>query len=349
MHRALAALVVVALLLVPPHPLAGAPARRTPTLVVIVVVDQMRADYVEKFGRYWTSGFRRLMDEGAWFRQAAYPYLTTVTCAGHTTVVTGSLPRTHGIISNAWWDRAAGKSVPCVSDPDQTLISYGRPAKGGTSAHFMRVPTLGDELRVQAAVPPKVVTVSLKDYTATVMAGRHADVATWFDLGAQSFMTSTAFASAPVPFVTRFIASHPMESAFGTTWTKMLPDEAYLYADAGLGERPPAGWTSTFPHVLNGQGGDKPDAAFYRQWDESPLSDAFLGQFAEAAVDEFKLGQGPGTDYLAISFSALDIVGHDFGPRSHEIQDVLARLDLTLGALIPTSTGWSGVPTTCSP
>jgi predicted AlkP superfamily pyrophosphatase or phosphodiesterase len=334
MHRSWTALLVAGAILASAHPCADGPARRTPKLVVIVVVDQMRADYVEKFGSHWTGGFRRLMGEGAWFRQAAYPYLTTVTCAGHTTIVTGSFPRTHGIVGNAWWDRAAGKSVNCVSDPDQTLVSYGHPATGGTSTRNMRVPTLADELRVQAGVAPRIVTLSLKDRTATTMAGRRADVATWFDEAAESFVTSSAFAASPVPFVARFIAAHPIEAAFGTAWTKMLPETAYLYADDGLGEKPPAGWTATFPHPFKGRGGNTPDAAFYQQWDESPLSDAFLGQFAEAAIDEFKLGQGAGTDYLAVSFSALDIVGHDFGPRSHEIQDVLARLDVTLGALL---------------
>jgi len=305
-----------------------------PRLVVILVVDQMRADYVERFGHQWTGGFRRLMDEGAWFRLAAYPYLTTVTCVGHSTIVTGSFPNTHGIVANNWWDRGDGKPVNCVSDPTKTLVSYGEPAKGGTSTRNLLVPTLGDELRMQSAVPPRIVTLSLKDYTATTMAGRTADAVIWFNLGAKSFMTSSAFTPKPVPFVAEFLKAHPMEGDFGKAWTKLLPESDYLYPDDGASEVAPGGWTTRFPHQLAGLGTGKPDSAFYVQWDESPYSDAFLGRFAEAAIDHYKLGQGAGTDYLAISFSALDLVGHGFGPRSQEVQDVLAHLDRTLGSLM---------------
>ena len=130
-RQTLVSLVVAFLLLAVCVPLASTAPRRTPKLVVILVVDQMRADYVEKFGQNWTSGLRRLMNEGAWFRQAAYPYMTLVTCVGHSTVVTGSLPSTHGIVANAWWDREKGATAGCVADVDQSLISYGVPAKGG--------------------------------------------------------------------------------------------------------------------------------------------------------------------------------------------------------------------------
>ncbi len=298
----------------------------------------MRADYVEKFGSTWTGGLHRLMTEGAWFREAAYPYLTTVTCAGHSTVVTGSLPATHGIISNNWYERETGKTVNCVADPDEKLVAYsGQPVVGGTSTKYLRVPTLPDELRAQMSVPPHVVTISLKDYTATTMAGRRADAATWFNPGAHSWITTTAFTKTPVPFIADFIKAHPIEDEFGKTWAKLLPESAYLYPDDAASEDTDV-WTRTFPHVLTGKSDKpdpaRPDAAFYVQWDTSPFSDAYLGQMAECAVDALKLGQGAGTDYLAVSFSALDMVGHDFGPRSQEVQDVLARLDRTLGALL---------------
>jgi predicted AlkP superfamily pyrophosphatase or phosphodiesterase len=316
-----------------PDATTGQVPRPTPKLVVILVVDQMRADYVEKFGSHWTAGFRRLMSEGAWFREAAYPYLTTVTCAGHSSIVTGSLPATHGIIANSWFDRETGKALNCVADSDQSLVTYGEPVKGGTSTKNLRVPTLSDEMRAQMRVAPRVVTISLKDYTATTMAGRHAEAATWFSPSAHSWLTTTAFTKAPVPFIADFIKAHPIDADFGKTWTKLLPESAYQYDDDAVGENTET-WTRTFPHVLKGKAGDKPDTDFYVQWDTSPYSDTYLGAMAEYAVDALKLGRGAGTDYLAVSFSALDIVGHAFGPRSHEIQDVLARLDLTLGSLL---------------
>jgi predicted AlkP superfamily pyrophosphatase or phosphodiesterase len=332
-RRSTISLVIAVLSLVVCVPLASPAPRRTPKLIVILVVDQMRADYVEKFGQNWTGGLRRLMDEGAWFRQAAYPYMTTVTCVGHSTIVTGSLPRTHGIVSNQWWDREGARAMNCVADADASLISYGAPVKGGTSTKNLLVPALPDELRLQLGAAPRIVTASMKDYAATTLAGRRADAAVWFNSTARALTTSSVFTNAPVPFVASFVEAHPIDAAFGKTWNKLLPESAYLYADDATGENPPAKGTRTFPHPLRGPG-NSADADFYATWEASPLSDIYLGQFAEAAIDALKLGRGAGIDYLAVSFSALDLVGHDYGPRSHEVQDVLAHLDRTLGSLL---------------
>lgn len=314
-------------------PLVSAGAPSTPKLVVILVVDQMRADYVDRFRHQWTGGLRRLMDEGAWFRQASYPYMTTATCVGHSTIVTGAMPRTHGIVANSWWDRESARTVGCVGDPSVSLVSYGAPVKGGASTRNLLVPALPDELRLQLGTAPRIVVASMKEYAATTMAGRRADAVVWFNSAAGALTTSSAFANAPVPFVADFVKAHPIDADFGKTWDKLLPETSYLYADEGQGEAPPARWTRTFPHVLRGAS-DAPDADFYSVWEESPFSDAYLGRFAEVAIDALKLGQGASTDYLAVSFTALDLVGHDFGPRSHEVQDVLARLDRVVGSLL---------------
>lgn len=317
----------------PARPSAQA-SRPAPKLVVLLVVDQMRADYVDKFGVHWTGGLRRLIDDGAWFREAAYKYMTTVTCVGHSSIATGALPRTHGVVGDSVWNRETGTLANCVADPDTTLVSYGRPVEGrATSTRVMRTSNLADELRAQSAVPPRVVTLSMKDYAATTLAGRRADAVVWMSAAARTLMTSSAFTSQPVPFVASFLEAHPIEADYGKTWTKLLPDSAYLYADDAEGELAPARWSRTFPHVLKGAG-NTPDGDFYSLWAESPFSDAYLGKLAEASIDALKLGQGSGTDYLAVSFSALDLVGHAFGPRSHEVQDVLARLDRTLASLI---------------
>ncbi|MBP7571943.1 MAG: alkaline phosphatase family protein, partial [Acidobacteria bacterium] len=139
------------------RPAAAVPAAR-PALVVILVVDQMRADYIDQYGDTWTGGFRRLMNQGAWFTQAAFPYSATVTCVGHATIATGSLPHTHGIVGNSWYDRASGETVPCAADPSTRLGRYGEaPDKTGFRAHRLLVPTLADELRVQMPHAPRVV------------------------------------------------------------------------------------------------------------------------------------------------------------------------------------------------
>ena len=317
-----------------PATFAGqSPAIHPPRLIILLVVDQMRADYVDRFGPQWTRGLRRLVKEGAWYRQAAYPYLNTLTCVGHATVSTGAFPARHGIINNSWFDREAGRSVGCTDDPGVTVISYGAPINGGYSTARLLVPTFADELRAQLPVPPRIVTFSIKERTAVVLAGRRADAVTWFNAGARSLATSSAYTSAPVSFVRRFLEANPIERDSGKSWVRTLPADRYLYEDAGPAEKPPSFWTSTFPHQLDGNPG-KPDDDFYDAWESSPFSDAYLGGLAEAAVDELKLGRGPGTDFLAISFTALDLVGHDFGPTSHEVQDVLVRLDQTIGSLL---------------
>jgi hypothetical protein len=130
-----------------------------------------------------------------------------------------------------------------------------------------------------------------------------------------------------------FVKSHPVERDFGKEWTRALPESAYLYEDAGIGEKPPAGWTASFPHSLGNSSG-KPDAQFYRLWPLSPDADDYMGEMAEASIDALGLGKGPGTDYIAIGFDVLDAVGHAFGPHSHEVQDTLVRLDATIGKLL---------------
>ena len=304
-----------------------------PALVVVIVVDQMRADYVQRYGFQWTGGLRRLIDRGAWFSRAAYPYLTTVTCVGHATISTGAFPRTHGIVGNAWFDRDLGRSVGCSFDPSVTTVSYAAPVAGGEGPSRLRAATLTDELRAQVPVPARVVTMSIKERTAIALAGHRADAVTWFNATAGGFVTSSAYTSARVPFVAAFTTANPVTADFGKEWTRTLPAERYLFADAGRGEKPASYWSAEFPHALTSKS-DVPDAQFFEAWGASPFSDDYLGRLAIASVDALKLGQGPGTDFLGISFSALDLVGHDFGPASHEVQDTLARLDRTIGALL---------------
>ena len=310
----------------------GAPAP-PPRLVVVIMVDQMRGDYVGRYGFQWTGGLRRLVDRGAWYRRAAYPYLTTVTCVGHATVSTGAFPRTHGIVGNSWFDRELGRSVGCSWDPSGTLVSYAAPGAGGEGPWRLQSAALADELRAQMPVPARIVTMSIKERTAIMLAGARADAVTWYNAAAGGFVTSSAYASAPVPFVAAFTRANPVTADFGKAWTRSLPVEQYVFSDAGRGEKPAGYWSAEFPHALKG-GGGTPDAQFFEAWETSPFSDDYVGRLAIASVDALKLGQAQGTDYLGISFSALDLVGHDFGPTSHEVQDTLVRLDRTLGSLL---------------
>jgi predicted AlkP superfamily pyrophosphatase or phosphodiesterase len=311
---------------------AQAPAR--PKLVVLLVVDQMRADYVDKFLPQWTGGLKRLVEEGAWFRDAAYPYAATETCVGHATVSTGAFPATHGMVANAWWDRKEQKLVTCTADSDPSVknIGYaGATPKGADTAWRMQIPSFAEELKFQTSGRTRIVSFSLKARAALTMAGHKADAVAWFDLGA--WVTSSVYGTQP--FIEEQAKSHPAKADFGKTWAFFLPEKAYWYGEKALGAVPPSGWDLTFPHPLRGKAGvGEPDPDFYNQWASSPYADTALTELAEKAVDTLKLGNSTGTDFLAIGYSPVDYVGHEFGPRSREIQDVLIRLDKDLGNLL---------------
>ncbi len=309
----------------------GLQAADSPRLLVTVVVDQLRADYLQVFNKHWRNGFRTLLDQGMVFENARYPYLVTVTCAGHATIGTGALPHRHGMVNNTWWQRKERSLTGCSSDPATSDITYGRPIRLGNSATHLLTPTLADELRGQKP-GARVVSVSMKARSAIGLAGHAADAVVWFDDPSGSWATSKAFAPGPVQAVKDFVEKNPYEKDLGRVWTLSGPPDSYVNRDAGIGERPPAGWNGLFPHPVNGRGGV--DAQFFALWQATPLADIYLGKLAASLVDSYKLGQGEGTDFLGVSFSVLDDVGHSFGPDSREIEDVLRQLDVTLGTLI---------------
>ncbi len=308
----------------PPPAAFAQSASPRPRLIVLVVVDQLRSDYLERYGARWNGGLKRLMQEGAWYTNGAYPYVSTVTCAGHATISTARFPRTHGIVMNSWYDRALRRTVDCTGDDRlQTVTSNGAVA-GGDSAAKLEAKTFSERIKSAGG---RVVTLSLKGRSAIMPAGDHSDATVWFG-GGGTFVTSTAFSQELPQFVRDTLAAFPIagERTAGP-WTKLLPEEAYSGDDEGVGEKPPAGWTASFPHPI-----DIPQ--FLSAWQTSPRSDIYLQRLAAAAIDSYKLGQGQRTDFLSISFSALDLVGHAFGPDSHEVQDMLAQLDQTIGALL---------------
>lgn len=312
-----------------------APRPATPKLAVIIVVDQMRGDYVNLYGHQWTKGLRRLYDTGAAFVLAEYPYAYTVTCAGHATISTGAFPSTHGMVGNAWLDRESGRNIPCTDDQDATAIPFGGAA--GTERHGPRrllTTTLSDEIRLQSPRPATVAGVSLKPRSAISLAG-HASPTTYAvwteDSGAWS--TSTAYTATAPQAIDTWAATHQVSSAYGHVWERLRPESSYLFADDAPGE-PSA--RRIFPHTLTSRSG-KPDNSFATSWKRSPLGDAAVSSLAQHMVRTLKLGQADtGFDFLGVSFSSLDFVGHAFGPHSHEVQDLLMRLDESIGALLDT-------------
>lgn len=317
-----------------------------PKLVVILVVDQMRGDYIDKFQQQWTGGLKRLLNEGAWFHEAAYPYGATETCVGHSTISTGAFPSSHGMVANEWWDREQQKETTCTADAPVRNLAYGGTSAGaasnpagtvpgsapnvaGDSAGKMLIPAFAEELKFQSGAGTRVVTLSLKARAAITLAGHQADSVTWWDGATGLWQTSSAYPQ--TPFIAEYVKLHPVTADYGKTWAPLLAESAYLYEKTAFNAGPPPGYGATFPHPLRGAPeSNGPDHTFYLQWATSPYAESYLAHMASDAVDKLELGRGPSVDFLSVSFSSVDYVGHTFGPRSWEVQDELARLDRDL-------------------
>jgi hypothetical protein len=324
-----AVLAILLLLTLPLNDQVRGQARQAakPKLVVFIVVDQLRGDYPVRYANLLEHGLKRLTTRGAWFRNAAYPFQGTITCPGHVTIGTGTFPYRHGMIGNAWYDRATGRSVTCTADPDSLEVSYATSQGAGDTAKRMMVPTLAEIMRGQ--LKSRVASMSGKARSAIGLAGHSGDFVTWFgDRGA--WETSNAFTEAPVPWFIGFLKANPVTRDADKIWERALPPERYQFEDDVPFERGSGGWTATFPHPMGKAG----DAVYGQHWTQSPFADTYLGDMAQAAVDEMDLGTEDRIDFLGVSFSMVDAVGHAFGPRSHEVQDTLVRLDATIGKLL---------------
>jgi predicted AlkP superfamily pyrophosphatase or phosphodiesterase len=304
-----------------------------PKLIVVIVVDQMRADYIERFHNRWTGGLRRILDQGAWMSRAAYPYTVTETCPGHATVSTGVLPSVHGIIGNMWWDRQAAARVTCTQDASVRVVGANR-AGAGDSAASLEARSLAEQIR--SAIPgSRSVTMSAKARAAAMLAGHRADASLWLDESTGELLSSTAYGDSLPAFAKRFVEANPVAADFSQVWQLSAPLESYKGGRSVRGEGPPSGWTTSFPHPLSA-GEKAPGPAFVARWRASPFADLWLARLAAAAVEQMKLGRSGGVDFLGIGFSATDYIGHGFGPDSREIEDDLLVLDRTIGTLLET-------------
>lgn len=298
-----------------------------PKLVVAILVDQLRYDYLERFhDQFGEGGFRLLMDKGAFLANAHYDYMPTITGPGHASFLSGAPPSVHGIISNQWFDPRTGAGVNCVSDP--TVKGVGADDESGRrSPRNFIGSNLADEMRLR--FQSKVIGVSHKDRGAILPAGKKPAGAYWFHSGSGNFITSTYYREDLPDWVNTFNERKLPAGYIGQTWERLLDPALYQWPDEAAGEgRLDGEDTVTFDHhiVASEKEGFEPIIP-------TPFGNELLLQFALAALDGEQLGKGAGPDLLSISFSSTDYAGHRFGPYSQEAQDIVLRLDLQLAEL----------------
>jgi predicted AlkP superfamily pyrophosphatase or phosphodiesterase len=305
--------------------------------VLLVVVDQFRYDYLERFGElFGAGGLRRLQREGATWVEANYDHIPTETAPGHATLMTGAWPAETGIIANEWYLRDEKRRVNNVQDDTAKLIG-GVEGERASSPRNLLASTVGDELRLASNNRSKVIGISVKDRGAILPSGRMANAAYWYSSQTGLFVSSTYYFNQLPEWVTRFNAARPADKYFGARWERLAPPAEY----ERLAGRDDAPWEKgsdgktpyVFPHVVTG-GADKPGRDFYDALTVSPFSNDLLVSFAEQALSNEGLGADSDTDVLSVSFSANDIVGHRFGPYSQEVMDITLRVDRQIEQLL---------------
>jgi predicted AlkP superfamily pyrophosphatase or phosphodiesterase len=307
---------------------------KRPKLVIGIVVDQMRYDFLYRYdSKYGKGGFKRLMNEGYNCKNLHYNYGPTVTAAGHSSIFTGSVPNISGIIGNEWYDQPTQKTVYCVED--STVKTIGSSSNAGKmSPKNMLVSTVTDQLRIANSFNSKTVGVALKDRGSILPAGHTANAAYWFDGTDGSWITSTFYMNELPKWVKDFNDKKSANKYLNTTWNTLLPIEKYTEStpDDQPYETKFSGETkAVFPHDFLGTRG-----SIYELVKSTPFGNTLTKEFAMAAFENEKLGQGKYTDFLTVSFSSPDYAGHAYGPNSIEVEDIYLRLDKDLEEMLNT-------------
>ena len=282
-----------------------------PKLILAVVIDQFRYDYLNRFRKEYNSGLARLLEHGAVYTDAHHIHFPTVTAIGHSTVLSGATPALSGIVYNEWFDRDTGRMVTSVSDPDVKLVG-GTPGATGSSPHRLLVSTLAEEIKMQGQ-QAKCIGVSIKDRSAILPNGHSGDAAYWFDTRSDNWVTSTYYMQELPKWVQEINSTHPAQKHAGDSW---VPIDA----------------PNAKPLCTMAKGTDGIRAC--GEIEATPWGNEMIEQMAERAIVEEKLGQHTGTDVLSVSFSSNDYVGHAYGPDSPEVRDISIRTDRLLGKFL---------------
>ena len=305
-----------------------------PKLVVGIVVDQMRQDYVYRFwDTFGDDGFKKLVGEGYMLKNVHFSHIPTKTGPGHATIYTGTTPANHGIIGNEWYDRSSDEYINCISDPKYVTVGAVS-IKGEASPKKLLASTITDELKLSSQGRSKVISISLKDRAAILPSGHMADAAYWIDYTSGNFVTSSFYMKSLPGWVTKFNSKNLVENYLKGVWNLSL--DAALYKGSGPDD-------SQYEMRLYG----KKKALFPYNLSEmyeksgkneviqaTPFGNDLVAELALEAITGESLGKGNDTDFLAISFSSTDYIGHAFGPDAVELQDAYIKLDRNIASIV---------------
>ena len=314
---------------------ANAQNLKRPKLVVGIVVDQMRWDYLYRYyDRYSNDGFKRLITGGFSCENTFINHLPSVTAIGHATIYTGSVPSLHGIAGNDWTDQLTGRSVYCVSDTSVRPVGNATSSEGRMSPRNLLTTTITDQLRIATNFNSKVIGISLKDRASVLPAGHTPTAAFWLDDASGNFISSTYYMEDLPSWVKQFNNKKRIEQLVTNGWNTLYPINTYKQSDTDAksyegiltGEK-----TSVFPHNTKSA-----YAASKGSFRNTPFGNTLTLEFSLEALNAYQLGKGEATDFLAINFASTDYVGHMFGVNSIEIEDTYLRLDKDLAQLFKT-------------
>ncbi len=299
----------------------------TPRLGVLIVVDQMRPDYLTKFSPYFTGGLARLYNEGHVFLNAKHNHAHTETGIGHATIATGTYPKTHGIVGNDWFESEAGVRRYCLEDSSMGIA--GLSGKTGRSPANMKRASIADWLR-RDNPESRTIAVAIKDRAAIPMAGYFANGAYWYNADDGRYYTSLHYTSVYPQWLSEFLDTRPADDYFVGVWDRLLEPGAYKGQGPDSVTAEADGVHTTFPHDFS-PGPDEEPKSYYDKLLDTPFGDHLTLRLARLAVSGENLGRDESVDLLMIGCSAADYVGHRYGPDSHEVMDYYVRLDRYLG------------------
>ena len=311
--------------------LAQQPVTLRPKLVVGIVVDQMRWDYLYRYyDKYAETGaFKRLLRQGFSCDNTMIPYIHTVTACGHASIYTGTVPAIHGITGNDWWDKTINDYQYCTGDTLVKTVGSITAAAGAMSPRNLTVTTICDELKLATNFKSKVIGIALKDRGGILPAGHTADAAYWYDTKSGNWISSTYYMKALPAWVNSFNAAKLVDSFYALGWKTLYPINTYTESTADNMVYENRMFGNGFPYGLSQYPGKN-----YNVVVATPHGNTLTTRFAKAVINNEQMGADNITDFLAISYSTPDYVGHSFGPNSIEAEDIFIRLDKELGEFL---------------